>query len=506
MKFAKKIISIILALTMVLSLVTIVSADNEVKPEKSYKAEKINIGNYTKDRNGWGVNDGLNLTYRNGKIINNTDTKLYVAYKNANLSNVLVQGNYKFAMEDAEGKDMWGGFSIRAAKFGEPQWQSHGNTGYLVVIKKDRIEVQRWGRSGQQILTVIDNEGYVKHDVPVNISAGAVNTDDGVNVFVFFDDVLVINVIDDDLKLAVTEGEYFTIYATPGTEVGAYTGKNTIESVPTAPIVVKDEESDDKYLVKHSIVDFGKSPSAPEYSLNWFYCDYKKGEEFTEVQSSALSEFGSGANITGKYNDLNATGSEYTVLPEQIDGYYQVKIKDAEGNIIATSEPVMVESDSLRVDPAEIVLNSSIVLALNEKMASVKGKKVQIDENDDSIKPIEKDGRTLVPVRFVSESLGAEVDWNEKTEEVTIKLDGKTIIMTLGEKTYTIDGKEKQLDVPAMEMGGRTRVPVRVISEAFGKTVLWEETNELIVISDGDLGLDVKADIDILDKVAEAIK
>jgi len=85
-------------------------------------------------------------------------------------------------------------------------------------------------------------------------------------------------------------------------------------------------------------------------------------------------------------------------------------------------------------------------------------------------------GRTLIPVRFVAQILGATVDWNDATSEVTLMLGGERLTFAIGE---TAPG----MDVPAQIIDARTFVPLRFISEFFGAEVNWyEDTMSVEVI------------------------
>jgi hypothetical protein len=96
--------------------------------------------------------------------------------------------------------------------------------------------------------------------------------------------------------------------------------------------------------------------------------------------------------------------------------------------------------------------------------------------------PYIKNNRTLVPVRFVVEQLGAQVDWDNKNQEVTIEKDGKKIILKIGSKIVTINGSKVTLDAPAELKDERTMVPLRFISEAFGANVDWNDKEKVVTI------------------------
>lgn len=83
-------------------------------------------------------------------------------------------------------------------------------------------------------------------------------------------------------------------------------------------------------------------------------------------------------------------------------------------------------------------------------------------------------GRSLLPMRTLFESLGATIDWNQKTKTVTAKKDQTTIVLTIGEKKAKVNGKIIQIDVPAQVIEGSTYVPVRFVTESLGAKVEWD--------------------------------
>lgn len=96
--------------------------------------------------------------------------------------------------------------------------------------------------------------------------------------------------------------------------------------------------------------------------------------------------------------------------------------------------------------------------------------------------PVIKNDRTLVPIRAISESLKADVQWDEETKTVTITKDGVVIKLVLDSDTAIINGEEVKLDAPAESLNDRIIVPVRFISEAFKSTVQWEPDSQTVVI------------------------
>ncbi len=95
---------------------------------------------------------------------------------------------------------------------------------------------------------------------------------------------------------------------------------------------------------------------------------------------------------------------------------------------------------------------------------------------------IEKD-RTLVPIRVISENLGYEVGWDNKSKKVTVKNNEKTIELVVGKKDVKVNDKVTAIDVPPMIKSERTFVPLRFISESFDNDVNWDNNNRTVKIN-----------------------
>ena len=95
-------------------------------------------------------------------------------------------------------------------------------------------------------------------------------------------------------------------------------------------------------------------------------------------------------------------------------------------------------------------------------------------------------GRTLVPVRVISEGLGADVQWNAADRTVTLSFEDLTtthvVKMTIGAMGYTIDEKSAWMDVAPVIAGGRTFVPLRAVSEALGAQVDWNADTRTVLV------------------------
>jgi hypothetical protein len=84
------------------------------------------------------------------------------------------------------------------------------------------------------------------------------------------------------------------------------------------------------------------------------------------------------------------------------------------------------------------------------------------------------DGRTLVPVRGIFEELGYTVDFDAETKTATLSNGTKTVTMTSGATSFTVDGEEITPDVPQQIIDGRFMLPLRAVGESIGADVDWD--------------------------------
>ncbi|ALS24425.1 copper amine oxidase N-terminal domain-containing protein [Paenibacillus naphthalenovorans] len=96
--------------------------------------------------------------------------------------------------------------------------------------------------------------------------------------------------------------------------------------------------------------------------------------------------------------------------------------------------------------------------------------------------PVNDSGNVLVPMRAIFEALGATVLWNQEQRAVQAKKGGTTIDLKLGSKDALINGSPKTLDAPAKLVGSSTMVPIRFISEALGAKVEWDQLTQTVLI------------------------
>ena len=94
------------------------------------------------------------------------------------------------------------------------------------------------------------------------------------------------------------------------------------------------------------------------------------------------------------------------------------------------------------------------------------------------VAPVVVNGRTLVPVRALFESLGATVDWDETTQTVTATKEDTVISMQIGSTAASVNGTAQVLDIPAQTVEGRTMVPARFAAESLDARILWDNNTQ----------------------------
>lgn len=130
---------------------------------------------------------------------------------------------------------------------------------------------------------------------------------------------------------------------------------------------------------------------------------------------------------------------------------------------------VDVKSQNNKENKVKVEEKNSDLIKIN-----VNGKEVQMDT-----KPYIENGRTMVPVRFISEALGLKVDWNGEVQ--TVSIDEK-INLTIGKAEIEKDGVKTKIDAPAVIKESRTFVPLRAIAEISGAKVDWNAETRTVII------------------------
>ena len=171
-------------------------------------------------------------------------------------------------------------------------------------------------------------------------------------------------------------------------------------------------------------------------------------KNFTALQKYRQAD-GSYEHVLGQGSDLMATEQ---ALYAMVSCYRTV-----------TQEPGLYEMKEVSLDKEVTVTLNGLLLSFDQK-------------------PVIEFDRVLVPLRGIFEALGATLHYEPVSRQVHAGWEGHEVVLYIGASTAWVDGKQVSLDVPAKILGDRTMVPVRFISESLQATVDWEGTTRQVVI------------------------
>ncbi|WP_059041753.1 copper amine oxidase N-terminal domain-containing protein [Paenibacillus rubinfantis] len=131
-------------------------------------------------------------------------------------------------------------------------------------------------------------------------------------------------------------------------------------------------------------------------------------------------------------------------------------------------------SDSVKVSAKQAKSNVAVL---------VDGRKIKFQGGD----PFMVNGRVQVPLRGVGEALGARVEFNGPEKKVKYAKGDKSIELTIGSQQAVVDGQSVTMDTTAKAIQGRTYVPLRFVSENLGESVSWDSVGQWVWIGEKTL-------------------
>ena len=138
------------------------------------------------------------------------------------------------------------------------------------------------------------------------------------------------------------------------------------------------------------------------------------------------------------------------------------------------------------------LVSDVVAIKVGCSKALVHGALQNIDSTNPEVTPYITDDRTMVPLRFVSEALGADVNYNPDKHSVAIALENINVALTIGDKTMFVNDKKVEMEVAAVISNDRTYIPIKYIADALDMIAFYD--NGLIIISPNDVTIDVQAD------------
>ena len=104
--------------------------------------------------------------------------------------------------------------------------------------------------------------------------------------------------------------------------------------------------------------------------------------------------------------------------------------------------------------------------------------------------PIIENDRVLVPMRTIFETMGVPVEWDGENKTITAKTDEATIVLTVDSATAYKNGKAVELDAPARLINDRTLVPLRFVGESLDMFVQWDDYHRYVFLWAGDSAIE----------------
>ncbi len=198
------------------------------------------------------------------------------------------------------------------------------------------------------------------------------------------------------------------------------------------------------------------------------YRIWHDGADLQTISDMSFASWGGDedADFQAYINDNFASLSEFYEYVGGVKTFYDGAIRTVSG----TDEIVLNDPEAGAKQWFEVGVD------LNEKAVTGAG-------SYNSAKPVMKNDRVLVPIRFIAEELGAEVEWEDATRTAIIVRDGKTITIQIDSQEMQVGDEKVTLDVPAQIISSRTYVPVRAISEAFDAQVEWNADLKMVEIT-----------------------
>jgi len=156
---------------------------------------------------------------------------------------------------------------------------------------------------------------------------------------------------------------------------------------------------------------------------------------------------------------------------------------------IAATGPLSYERLYPYAEPARELIKDSVALYVGSHKAAVNGERTVVNPQNSEITPILLDGVTMVPVRFIAESLGGTVGFDGENKTVTINISGTRVVLTYDSDQMIINGSPVSMDKPLTIINDTSFVPARNMGEAVGYHVFWHEVG-LVVLSEEEKTID----------------
>lgn len=179
------------------------------------------------------------------------------------------------------------------------------------------------------------------------------------------------------------------------------------------------------------------------------------------------------------------------------NGNYQLK-EDAEiFEIMPEFEPLPFTRMGRYDERALARVDEAVVLGINSPYSFVEGKKKLIDSQNPNVSARIINDLTYVPLRFIAEAFGAKVNYDGATADITIELDDTKIEMNTKSSGASVNGEAVELAGAPQVIDGRTLIPLRSVTQLMGKQVFWDNMG-FVAVSNEEYLFNPEADKNII--------
>ncbi len=210
-------------------------------------------------------------------------------------------------------------------------------------------------------------------------------------------------------------------------------------------------------------------------------CDYKySGNKMMITVPKALMGVGENVDIEFKWHDNGVADGDAMDFYVNGDtapvGRFAYRyVDEASVNTPLVDEPVDIAND------VNFLTAKFVMMGIDKPVAYSAGHRTLIDPANEAITPLIIKDKTLVPIRFIAESLGGKVGWDATKNAATIDFNAKHAVITEGSDKMAVDGKAITLQTPAQTINDRMYVPLRDVAEGFGLDCFWEDPGLIII-------------------------
>ncbi|WP_339322557.1 stalk domain-containing protein [Paenibacillus sp. FSL W8-0194] len=118
-----------------------------------------------------------------------------------------------------------------------------------------------------------------------------------------------------------------------------------------------------------------------------------------------------------------------------------------------------------------------VVMAIGQKSFTANGQSKTME-----VAPVMKGASTYIPIKYVLDTFGGRAVWDAANQRITVTRGGKVMDLTVGDTDFILNGKRKGANVAPYISNGRTLVPLRLVSEQLGLNVKWEQKTKTVTI------------------------